>query len=188
MQVYCVFTFDIPRLPKDPGLKGRYCVHMNTNIATELLINATRVSKDRMIRTEDVYEFVLNESLQIIECVHVESLAEGIIYPVNDFCVTLPQVLFELNHVRVNPRLDNAHIIHCLTTALQEIGVQVNNVPNQNSMAVCYKPLGEITENVRFYFNETGACVFLCPRARLKVVSPDAQINQEQNNPRPFRP
>ncbi|MBS0288741.1 MAG: hypothetical protein JSS07_01725 [Proteobacteria bacterium] len=140
---------------------------MSTYTATEILINATRVTPKKQV---DIYEFVLNESLHIIECVHVESLSQGIIYPVNNFRTALHNVLFELNHVRVNPRLDNSFIISKLTEALEKIGVNVYNTPPQESMAVCYKPLGEITENVRFYFTESGLCIFLCPNAKLKAV------------------
>ncbi len=140
---------------------------MSTYTATEILINATRVSPKKRA---DIYEFVLNESLHIIECVHVESLAQGLIYPVTNFRDTLHSVLFELNHVRVNPRLDNGFIISQLTSALEQIGVNVYNTPRQESMTVCYRPLGEITENVRFYFSESGHCVFLCPNAKLKAV------------------
>jgi hypothetical protein len=57
-----------------------------------------------------------------------------------------------------------------LTEALEDIGVNVYNTPRQESMTVCYRPLGEITENVRFYFTESGHCVFLCPNAKLKAV------------------
>ncbi|MGE3318286.1 MAG: hypothetical protein AB7I18_03230 [Candidatus Berkiella sp.] len=140
---------------------------MSTYIANEILINASRVKPDHR---PDIHEFVLNESLHVIECVHVESLSEGIIYPIHDFRVTLHGVLFELNHVRVNPRLDNTFMIGQLTKALADIGVNVYNTPSADTMAVCYRPLGEITENVRFYFNELGSCVFLCPNAKLKAV------------------
>ncbi len=140
---------------------------MSTYTATEILINATRVSPKKQA---DIYEFVLNESLHIIECVHVESLSQGIIYPVNNFRTSMQNVLFELNHVRVNPRLDNSFIIGQLTSALEKIGVNVYNTPRQESMTVCYRPLGEITENVRFYFTESALAVFLCPNAKLKAV------------------
>jgi hypothetical protein len=138
---------------------------MSAFIANELLINANRIRPDKH---SDLYEFVLNDSLHVVECVHVESLADGIICPVPDFLTTLHGVLFELNHVRVNPRLDNSYMIGRLTNALADIGVKVYNTPSPQSMAVCYRPLGEITENVRFHFNESGSCVLLCPNAKLK--------------------
>lgn len=137
--------------------------------ATEILINATRISENAQ---PDLYEFVLNETMHVIECAHVESLAGGVVQPINQFLTTLQGVLFELNHVRVNPRLDNRFIIGRLTKALADIGVNVYNTPFPESMSVCYRPLGEITENVRFYFNEGGGCVFLCPKAKLRVVKP----------------
>lgn len=142
-------------------------LYMNTHLATELLISARRINEDRK---PDLYEFVLNESLHVIECVHIESLPDAIIYPINDYQSTLSDVLFELNHVRVNPRMDNSYIIGKLTSALNDIGVAVYNTPKSDSLATCYRPLGEITENVRFYFNELGRCTFLCPNAKLKVV------------------
>jgi len=141
---------------------------MSTQAANEILINAVRVSADQ---NNDIYEFVLNDQLYVVECVHVESLTEGIIYPVQDFKQRLQGVLFELNHVRVNPRLDNNRIIGELTDALKAIGVRVYNIPKSQSMAVCYRPLGEITENVRFKFEESGKCTFLCPNnAQLRSV------------------
>lgn len=152
----------------------------------EILVNATRVNPDRKM---DLYEFVLNEALQVIECVRVESLAEGIIYPVNHYLSTLQGVLFELNHVRVNPRLDNTEMIDRFTKRLEAIGVDVVNPPKHEAMAMCYRPLGEITENVRFYFTESGNCIFLCPKAKLKVL-PDTKsgtvhlFNKNPNRPR----
>lgn len=140
---------------------------MNTNIATEILLNAHRVNPYHQV---DIYEFVLNDTLHVMECVQVASLTQGLLYPVHHFRTTLQGVLFELNHVRVNPHLNNSYIIDKLTDALAQIGVQVYNTPHQNSMAMCYRPLGEIKESVRFYFNELGHCTFLCPNAKLKAV------------------
>ena len=140
---------------------------MNKKHIPEILINATRVTTQNMA---EIYEFILDVKLNVIECVQVESLVEGIVTPVDNYLQTLTGVLFELNHVRVNPRSDNTVIIESLTKALENIGVGVNHPPSQNSMAICIKPLGEITQNVRFYFDKGGACVFLCPHARLRIL------------------
>lgn len=140
---------------------------MTTYTATEILINANRVTADKSV---DTFEFVLNKRLQVVECVELDFLNAATIYPVGQFLNTLSGVLFELNHVRVNPHLDNAEMITRLVQALAEIGVEVYNRPSQQSMAICYRPLGEITQNVRFYFNEVGHCVFLCPQAKLHAV------------------
>lgn len=140
---------------------------MKSKPYTEILINATLVTP---YDYADIYEFVLNHELRVIECVRVESLADGIVFPVENYRQQLQSVLFELNHVRVNPRLDNTEILEKLMQALRKIGVEVHQPPHQNDMQMCYKPLGEITENVRFYFNESGRCIFLCPRAKLKAI------------------
>lgn len=141
---------------------------MRSKHHTELLINATLVTP---FDYADIYEFVLNHELRVIECVRVESLAEGIVFPVDNYRQNLQGTLFELNHVRVNPRLDNTEILNTLTEALENIGVGVHQPPHENDMAMAYKPLGEISENVRFHFNESGNCIFLCPRAKLRAIS-----------------
>jgi len=140
---------------------------MNNYAPSEILINATLVNP---LDYAEIFEFVLNEELYVIECVRVESLAEGIVFPIDNFQKTLNETLFELNHVRVNPRVDNTFIINKLTQSLQNIGVGVSNPPNQDHMAMCFKPLGEISENVRFYFTETAKCVFLSPNVKLTVI------------------
>lgn len=119
------------------------------------------------------YEFVLDETLQVIECVKVDPMAQNIISPIEDASVELDGLLFELNHVRVNPRVDNSHIINRLTEALGQIGVQVKNQPHQNTMATCFKPLGEISDNVRFYLNSKTQVIFLSPSMRPKLVKTD---------------
>ena len=142
---------------------------MKSKHQAEILINATLVTP---YDYADIYEFVLNHELRVIECVRVESLADGIVFPVDNYRKTLQGVLFELNHVRVNPRLDNTEILSKLTLALESIGVAVHHPPHNQDIQMCFKPLGEINENVRFYFNELGNCVFLCPKAKLKAVAP----------------
>ena len=141
---------------------------MNSSISAEILINCTRVSNDLKI---EIYELVLNEQLKVIECVKVESLAEGIVYAIDDYLTSLSEVLFELNHVRVNPLIDNAVVIDNLTQALDKIGVAVTHPPQPHSMAMCYKPLGEITENVRFYFNSGRKMTFMAPKAKLRLIT-----------------
>ncbi len=140
---------------------------MKQEAYAEILINATLVSSNDFT---DIYEFVLNQDLQAIECVRVESLAEGIVFPVDNFQRSLSQVLFELNHVRVNPRIDNQFIIQKLTRALHNIGVGVKHPPQPDSMAVCYRPLGEITDNVRFHFGVDGKLIFLSPVSKPVLV------------------
>lgn len=140
---------------------------MNKQYAQEILINATRVSPTDYT---EIYEFVINQELKVVECVRIESLADGVSFPVDHFRTQLVGVLFELNHVRVNPRLDNSEIIHLLTNALEKIGVGINHPPSQDSMALCFKPLGEINDNVRFHFESDGCFHFLTPTVKLHVI------------------
>jgi hypothetical protein len=140
---------------------------MKQEAYSEILINATLVSSNNFA---DIYEFVLNEELRAIECVHVESLAEGTIFPIDDFKRTLNKVLFELNHVRVNPKANNQAIIQKITSELRSIGVGVKHPPPAQLMSICYRPLGEITDNVRFYFDLDGKLVFLSPVSKPVLV------------------
>lgn len=137
-------------------------------LALEILINSYQVTCQSI--ASDFYEFILNEDLRVIECVKLESINQGIIQPIKDPRTVLDGYLFELNHVRVNPRLDNTYIVKQLTDALGQIGVKVANQPKQDSMAVCFKPLGEISANVRFYLNQEGKLVFLSPSTRPRLI------------------
>ncbi len=141
---------------------------------TEILINSSLVTHDGYCGS---YEFVLDDSLCVIECVKVDQAAQNIVCPIENASVTLDGLLFELNHVRVNPRVDNTYIISCLTKALNNVGVQVKNQPANNSMAACFKPLGEISDNVRFYLNNKTQVVFLSPAIRPRLVQGD-RINR----------
>ncbi len=135
--------------------------------ATELLINATRVGDNFL---EHAYEFVINDQLLVTECVHIESLGNGLVLPILDFKKSLKGTLFELNHVRVNPLLDNTVMTSTLTQALRDIGVGINNPPPQDSMAQCFRPLGEIKDNVRFHLNADGSLQFLTSHVHLTVL------------------
>lgn len=137
---------------------------------TEILINSSLVTHDGY---QESYEFVLDDSMRVLECVRIDPNAQSVINHIDDAAVTLDGLLFELNHVRVNPRVDNSYIISCLTKALNEIGVEVKSQPGHNSMAAAYKPLGEISDNVRFYLNTQTQIVFLSPASRLKVIQGD---------------
>lgn len=138
------------------------------HIASEILISSYQVTQYSL---GDPYEFILNERLQVLECVKIISVDRGTLHPIHNTATTLDGMLFELNHVRVNPKLDNSKIITCLTSALSEVGVQVFNQPAKESMAVCYRPLGEISDNVRFYFNRNSILIFLSPAMRPKLIS-----------------
>lgn len=145
---------------------------------TEILINSSLVTHNGY---RESYEFVLNDQLQVTECVKIDPTAQNVISHIEDAAVALDGLLFELNHVRVNPRVDNSYIISCLTKALNEIGVQVKNQPKQNAMATTFKPLGEISDNVRFYLNNKTQVVFLSPSTRLKLVKTDRPSNQPKH-------
>lgn len=142
------------------------------NESEEILINASHVTHADFGNS---YEFVLNTKLHVVECVRIDSLVHGIISPVDNASNSLDGMLFELNHVRINPRVDNTNIINCLTTALNEIGVRVSNQPDTDSMALCFKPLGEISDNVRFYLSTQGRVIFLSPATKPKLVSVQQQ-------------
>lgn len=135
---------------------------------SEILISSRQVTHQKL---GDVYEFVMDETLQVLECIKIESLLKGIAKPIKNAKESLEGLLFELKHVRVNPKKDNSIIINRLTQAFNEIGVEVSNPPSQSSMAICYKPLGEISDNVRFYLNPKGTMIFLSPAMKPKLIT-----------------
>ena len=81
-----------------------------------------------------------------------------------------------LNSLVAIADMDNRFIIQKLTHALQDIGVGVKHAPQADSMAVCYRPLGEITDNVRFHFNPDGKFIFLSPVFRPVLISKQIQL------------
>ena len=94
-----------------------------------------------------------------------------IITQIEDINHALKDKLFELNHVRVNPNADNTLIIDSFSKSLEEVGVKVTNVPDSESASMYFKPLGEISETVRFHIGEKNHIIFLSPANRLKLVS-----------------
>ena len=126
-------------------------------IASHILIRATQITHSQM---GDKYEFILDYHLNVLESIKL-TIGQK---------TDLDGMLFELDHVRVNPVLDNTRMIARLTDALAEIGVKVSNQPQQTSMAICFKPMGEIRDNVRFYLNKEGKLVFLSPITRPRLV------------------
>ncbi len=141
--------------------------------ATEIVINSTLVTD----RYEAIfYEFVLDQWLHVVECGYVESLSQHRMQAVVDPRHDLSGLLFELNHVRVNPRMDNTLILTKLSRALEDSGVQINHPANRDDMALCFKPLGELSDIVRFFVNQQGQLTFLSSSVKLHVVEPIGPI------------
>lgn len=137
--------------------------------ATEILLNAAQVTHNSL---GSGYEFILNADLTVLECIKIESMKQGIVTPIKHPSQVLEGMLFELNHIRINPHLDNRHMIDTLTQALAEVGVKVLNRPHHDSMAMCYRPLGEITDNVRLYIGNLSKLIFLSPSPKkLRLIS-----------------
>ena len=136
-------------------------------IASEILINSYQVTERN---ARESYEFILNNEMYVTECIRIAPVQKGDISPIHDSTSVLKGMLFELNHVRVNPKLDNSQIIYHLTRTLNQIGVRILNQPDKDSMAICFKPLGEISERVRFYLNKEGKLIFLSPAMRPRLV------------------
>lgn len=131
-------------------------------IASELLLSAYQLTPDD---TGDTFEFILNYHLEATECRHLENKI-----PKQAFSERLGGALFELKHVRVNPALDNRLMIQQLVKQFNKIGVTVFNQPTPDSMAMCYRPIGEISATIRFYLQPNGTVIFLSPTTRPKLI------------------
>lgn len=136
-------------------------------IAKEILINASVVDVGS---PGESYEFIIDTNLKVVESIKISALPTRKVYPIKNPAALLDGILFELNHVRVNPHIDNKSIIHILVSKLKETGVQVKEPPDQNSINLCFKPLGEIQSNVRFTVNHKGELIFMSP-SKPKLVS-----------------
>ncbi len=139
----------------------------NPQQARELVINATLVTQ----ASEAVfYEFILGADLCVSACGYLESLSKGRVKPIHEPIKSLYGSLFELNHVRVDPRMDNTFILHTLMGALEAAGVHVKNKRSGDFMSICFKPLGELSDIVRFYIAQDAGLVFLSKAVTLQRV------------------
>lgn len=141
---------------------------LDNNKEARLVINATRVSED--FNTAEIFEFALNLNLEVILCSHVKSVSQGRYRLINDFSEELSGVLFEINHVRVNPNLNNELILYRLKKVLQNSGVEITSPSEDILMSICYKPLGDLKQIVRFYIKDKNTLVFLTDNVKLQVV------------------
>ena len=140
----------------------------NNKASAEVVINASKVVG--FDKEPEVYEFVLNEELNVVECGRVDMEGHEKVHVLKNFNLTLKDDLFELNHVRVNPNIDNDQILDNLTNALLSSGVDINNSPEEDFMSFCFKPLGELSDIVRFYVQFNSNLVFLSNSVKLQVV------------------
>tara|TARA_R110002124_G_scaffold233381_1_gene398600 strand:+ start:3974 stop:4417 length:444 start_codon:yes stop_codon:yes gene_type:complete len=140
----------------------------NNKASAEVVINASKVVG--FDKEPEVYEFVLNEELNVVECGRVDMEGHEKVRVLKNFNLTLKDDLFELNHVRVNPNIDNDQILDNLTNALLSSGVDINNSPEEDFMSFCFKPLGELSDIVRFYVQFNSNLVFLSNSVKLQVV------------------
>ena len=132
-----------------------------------LIINATQVVSDNCA---EIYEFLLDENLNVIECTYIPSLSHHKQCPVKAFTETLQGDLFELNHIRVNPMLDNDQLLDSVRSAIEQSGVEIHDAPESDAMALCFKPLGELSDIVRFYVRPDASLVFLSQAVKLKMA------------------
>lgn len=146
----------------------------NNNKPSKIVINSTKISVDDT--SAEIYEFVLDDNLDVIACGYVKSIAQSEIELINDYDNILSDDLFELNHVRVNPEIDNSAVLDKFKHELVNNGVNIKNPPEEILMAICYKPIGELQDIVRFYLkkndnlNKSNKLVFLPHRAKLSIV------------------
>lgn len=138
------------------------------NSTPEMVVNATRMSADQ--KSAEVYEFVLDLSIKVVACKHIPSVSQRRSVTIKDFVTELKGELFELNHVRINPKVNNELILFRFKKALQKSGVKISNPPDEILMAICYKPIGELSDVVRFYVDENYQLVFLSKAVKLSLV------------------
>ncbi len=142
--------------------------HSSYNNDSKITINATKITSDESSAV--IYEFVLDMNLDLVACGYYQSVSQGRMKLINNFRDHLEGELFELNHVRVNPNINNDLVLHRLKKALQASGIEVKSPPEEILMAICYKPLGELNDTVRFYLNDENFLVFLSTTAKLSLV------------------
>lgn len=128
----------------------------------EIVINSTKLDDGNKI-----YEFVLDVMLDVVDAGIVEDLTKGVVYSIDNLSA-LKGALFELNHVRVNPKKNNREILGLLHARLLDSGVSVSKAPRNIKMP--FFPLGELSAVVRFYVKADASVVFLSEAVQLRLV------------------
>jgi hypothetical protein len=150
----------LPALSLFKSIKAGY--HMRNS--TEIVINSTLVSNNS---AAPFYEFVINETIEVVECGRVESMAADTYTLLEEDEIS--GMLFELNHIRIDPKKDNSTILTRFIDKLKESGVEIYRRPRQEDLSMCYKPVGELSHPVRFYL-ESQKPVFLSSAVKLNVI------------------
>lgn len=118
------------------------------------------------------FEFIINENLELLECTklsiaHKQNNYNYIENNIKNFN-EIYNILFELNHVRVNPKLDNHTILTKLSNTLVNLGIKIDNSAKHNSLDICFQPLGKIKDKVRFYIKKNNQINFVSKQLQLK--------------------
>ena len=132
-----------------------------------IIINGTLL--DNMFSAQ-CYDFILNKSLRLEKCELFNSAVKNKKRITSRTYYKLYNQLFELNHVRVNPNLDNTLILNKLRDIIKESGVDIKNIPKKDEITICYNPLGELDDNVRFYLNDELNLKFLSSAVKLRII------------------
>lgn len=109
------------------------------------------------------YDLVVDEQMNIVES--IEQL------PANNYTPVASQLLvdrlFELSHVNINPYIDNSLIVTSFTSELEKIGVVVSNKPANDSIAMCYKPIGDLSCNVRLKVGSNNKLILVSTKLQI---------------------
>ncbi len=133
-----------------------------------LIINASLVTNSEIA---EIYEFVIDQEIGVIDCGRVSSLASMTVRQISEWDVKVANQLFEINHVRINPKIDNTDILDKFCKKLTNFGVEIYNAPQVNDMRILYNPVGELSTIVRFYMKLNKELVFLVPTVKLKIAN-----------------
>ncbi len=118
------------------------------------------------------FEFIINEHLELLKCIQLSIASKYNNYIENKIknFNEIYNILFELNHVRINPKLNNQDVLEMLSIMLLNLGIKIENPPNHDSLEMCFKPLGEIKDNIRFYIKDNNQIIFLSNRAKPRLI------------------
>jgi hypothetical protein len=140
---------------------------------TSLSILFNAFPANLMQQSNTSYEFTLDANLTIQECTKITKFKNNVnklITNINNPSVELQNLLFELDYIRVNPKLDNTYIINSTLHKLKKFGINSTQVPHNNSIKICYMPLGRLSNTMRFYINNSNHIILLSTMFKPKLI------------------
>lgn len=130
-----------------------------------IVINGTQLGNHFLMPS---YDFQLNKMVEIVS--YKLQASSNWITINKESAVRRNNNLFELNYLVFNTDQESDFDLSALIKKIESSGVTVSNQPNHDDLRVMYKPIGDLSNRVRFYITNSCDIVFLSECVKMSYV------------------